>query len=132
MLRCEVIGNLGKDAEVKKLNEKEFVSFSVAHTEYTKNNDGTKSENTIWVSVLWYGNGGNLLNYLKKGAKVFVRGNLSTRIYTDSNNKSHSIVNVNATEVILCGSKTSNEQEAKNNNTKANEVNEFDGSDLPF
>ena len=45
MLKMEMIGHLGADAEVKEFNGNKFVSFNVAHTE--KRNGG---ERTTWVS----------------------------------------------------------------------------------
>lgn len=104
MLTIEVIGNLGNDAEIKNINGKEVVSFNVAHSE--KYNG---QENTTWVSVLWYGNGGNLVQYLKKGAKVFVRGRLSVNIYQTRDGRWNAGVNLTATEINLCGGKNDND-----------------------
>lgn len=103
MLKIEIIGNIGNDAEIKSFNGKEFVSFNVAHTE--KFND---KEYTTWVSVILNGNGGNLKQYLKKGAKVFVRGNLSINQYQNKNGQWAVGVNVSATEIQLCGLKAEN------------------------
>lgn len=64
----------------KNINGNQCVSFNVAHSERRNN-----QETTTWVSVLMHGDGGNLTQYLKKGAKVFVRGNLSAKPYQDKN-----------------------------------------------
>ena len=40
MLQCEVIGNLGNDAEIKYFSGKKYVSFSVAHSEVSKDQQG--------------------------------------------------------------------------------------------
>src|SRR3712207_8615673 len=85
MLQCEVIGNIGSDAEIKEFGGKKYVSFNVAHSERRKDANGTTIESTTWVSVLWYGDGGGLTQYLKKGCKVFVRGRLSVKTYQDKN-----------------------------------------------
>lgn len=103
MLQCEVIGNIGSDAEIKEFNGKKYVSFNVAHSEKRKDSNGTMVESTTWVSVLWYGDGGGLTQYLKKGCKVFVRGRLSVKPYQDRNGNTQVAVNVNANEVNLCG-----------------------------
>lgn len=103
MLKIEVIGNIGNDAEVKKINGNECVAFNIAHSE--KRNG---VENTTWVSVLMNGNGGNLTPYLKKGAKVFVRGNLSVNQYQDKNGQWRVGINVSASEIQLCGLKSEN------------------------
>lgn len=108
MLQLEVIGNLGNDAEIKEFGGKKYVSMNVAHSE--KRKDG--GDTTIWVSVLWYGEGGNLLLYLKKGTKVFLRGRLVPKAYLDKNNQPQCSVNMYANEVNLCGGKSENNNAA--------------------
>lgn len=103
MLQCEVIGNIGSDAEIKEFSGKKYVSFNVAHSERRKDTNGTSVESTTWVSVLWYGDGGGLTQYLKKGCKVFVRGRLAVKSYQDRNGNTQVAINVNANEVNLCG-----------------------------
>lgn len=81
MAKIEFIGNLGADARVEEYNGRKFVSFNVADTQKFTKADGTKVEKTDWVSCTIQGDGGGLLPYLVKGKKVFVRGQLSTRIF---------------------------------------------------
>lgn len=81
MLNSSVIGNLGADAEIKEINGKKCLSFSVAHTE-NRSSSNEKESSTIWVHVLWYGQSDNLLNRLKKGTKVYVSGRTQVSIYT--------------------------------------------------
>lgn len=106
MLQCEIIGNIGSDAEIKEFGGKKYVAFSVAHTDFGKDQNGNKTEQTTWVSVLWYGDGGGLFQYLKRGTKVFVRGRQKVKIYADRNGNAQVAINVGASEVLLCGSKT--------------------------
>lgn len=105
MLKVEVIGNLGSDAEIKIFNERKYVSFSVAHSERRIDANGIPIEKTTWISVLKNGDGGNFLQYLKKGTKVFVRGTLTPKIYNDQRGVSIISLNVNADEIQLCGLK---------------------------
>lgn len=81
MNRLEVIGNLGADAEVKTENGKQFVSLSIADTRRRKKADGTIQEYTMWVSATINGDGGELLKYLVKGAKVCAIGDMDVRVY---------------------------------------------------
>lgn len=108
MLQIEAIGNLGSDAEIKIFGERKYVSFSLAHSERHK--DGNSE--TVWVNVLWYGDGGNLLQYLTKGTKLFVRGRFAPKAYIDNSGQPRCSVNVYATEVSLCGSR--NDSNANN------------------
>ena len=106
MLKAEIIGTIGADAEVKEFSGKKYVSLSVACSEYSKDHQGNRTETTTWVSVLWYGDGGGLLPYLKKGAKIFIRGNLKAKAYTDKQGAAQASININAFEVQLCGFKS--------------------------
>lgn len=106
MLKAEIIGTIGADAEIKDFSGKKYVSFSVACNDYAKDQKGNRTETTTWVSVLWYGDGGGLLPYLKKGAKVFIRGNLKAKAYTDKQGAAQASININASEVQLCGFKS--------------------------
>lgn len=82
MLRLEIIGNLGTDAKIIRGNNgKEFCSISVATTRKYRNKDGQDVEQTTWVTVSLNWNCQNLVPYLKKGAKVYVAGQMRTRIY---------------------------------------------------
>lgn len=98
MLIAEIIGNLGHDAVVKQINGKEYTSFDVAHSERMSNGE----RRTVWVSVLRSGNGGQLLQYLKKGARVFVRGELSAKVYTTRDGATNVSLSVMAREVQIC------------------------------
>lgn len=125
MLQLEVIGNLGSDAEVKDFGGTKYVQMNVAHSE--KHKDG--NESTIWVSALWYGEGGSLLQYLKKGAKVFLRGRLVPKAYIDKNNQIQCAVNMYVNEVNLCGG-----SKPENANTAEQLAQEPQGKDddMPF
>ena len=81
MLQIEVIGNLGKDAEVKEFSGKKYTCFSVAHTENVRaQNPGEPPvQRTTWLSVYWYGDGGAMLQYLKLGKRVTIADTLPTK-----------------------------------------------------
>ncbi len=79
MLKLHVIGNLGGDAEVKSEAGRQFVSFRVAHTIRRTRDDGTAQETTEWISCSLNGDGGALLQYLKRGVKVFISGDVTVR-----------------------------------------------------
>ena len=115
MIKLEVIGNLGADAEVKVYNGNKFVSFRVAHTDkWVDRQTGVISTQTTWVSCSLNGDGGGLTPYLKKGTKVFVRG--TPNFVTYSSPTTHKIetgVNLFVRDIELCGG----HQEQEQNNT---------------
>lgn len=106
MLKAEIIGRIGADAEVKVFSGKKHVTFNVACNEYTRDDKDNIITTTTWVSVLWHGSGGKLLPYLKKGENVFVRGGLKVSVYTDLQGVPKVSVGVKANEVQLCGGKS--------------------------
>lgn len=97
MLKAEIIGNLGHDATTRQINGKDYVCFDVAHGE---RQNGEKR--TVWISILWAGNGGNLLQYLRKGATVFVRGDFSAKLYTNRDGNVNISQSIMAREVQMC------------------------------
>lgn len=137
MIKMEIIGNLGADAEVKVYNGNKFVSFRVAHTDkWVDQQTGVISTQTTWVSCSLNGDGGGLTPYLKKGTKVFVRGTPNFVVY--SSPKTHKMetgVNLFVREVELCGGHQ--EQDQNNTNTTQSPAGAATSptgkkSDLPF
>ncbi|MES1203478.1 MAG: single-stranded DNA-binding protein [Pseudomonadota bacterium] len=83
-----LVGNLGKDPEVRRLNSGEpVVNLSIATSEnWRDKQSGERREKTEWHRVVIFNE--NLAKvaeqYLRKGAKVYVEGQLQTRKYTDN------------------------------------------------
>ena len=104
MFKGQIIGNLGTDAELRVHNDNKFISFKVANSERYTAQDGTVHETLQWISVTWNGDGGKLLQYLKKGVKVYVTGTLTIGTY--SSPKERRIlpdINLRADYIELCG-----------------------------
>ena len=82
-----LVGNLGKDPEVRRMTSGEpVVNLSVATSETWKDkSSGERKEKTEWHRVVIFNE--NLAKvaeqYLKKGAKVYLEGALQTRKWTD-------------------------------------------------
>ncbi len=82
-----LIGRLGADPEVKQMvNGKSVARLSLATSQSWKDkNTGEKKEKTEWHRIVVFNEG--LVNvvqqYLKKGAQVYVEGQLSTRKWKD-------------------------------------------------
>lgn len=112
MIKMEIIGNLGADAQMQVYNGNKYVSFRIANTDaWTDKSTGEIKKSTQWVSCSMNGDGGNILPYLKKGAKIFVRGNAQIVVY--SSPKTHQMeagVNLFVREIELCGGSKDGEQ----------------------
>ena len=97
-----LLGNLGRDPEIRSMQSgSKMASFSIATSKRwkDKNTQGQK-EKTSWHNVVVFGDG--LVNiveqYVKKGSKIYVEGELQTRKWQDQDGNDRY-----TTEVILQG-----------------------------
>jgi single-strand DNA-binding protein len=85
--RVQLIGNLGRDPEVRTMqNGGQVVTLSIATSESWKDDrSGERRERTEWHRVVIFNEGlGKLAErYLRKGAKVYLEGKLTTRKWQD-------------------------------------------------
>lgn len=95
-----IIGNLGKDPEVRSFqNGGKVVNLNIATSETWKDKQtGERKERTEWhrVSILNEGLAKVAEQYLRKGSKVYIEGQLETRKWTDQHG-----VERYSTEVVL-------------------------------
>lgn len=81
--RVDIIGNLGADPEIRRLNDgSPVVNLRVACTDtWRDKSSGERKERTEWISVVIFNEGLAKVAeaYLKKGSKVFLSGSLQTR-----------------------------------------------------
>lgn len=96
-----LIGNLGADPEVRSMQSgDEVVNLSIATSESWKDkNSGERKEKTEWHRVVIFSPGlvSVVKNYLKKGAKVYIEGQLQTRSWEQGGEKKYT------TEIVLRG-----------------------------
>jgi len=81
-----LIGNLGRDPEVRRLENGGIVAnFPIATTEtYTDRVTGERKEITDWHNiVVWRGLAEVAEKYVRKGMKIYVEGKLRSRSWTD-------------------------------------------------
>jgi single-strand DNA-binding protein len=97
-----LVGNLGKDPEVRRTQDgRPIVNLSVATSEnWRDKNTGERKEKTEWHRVVIFSEGLCRVaeQYLKKGSKVYLEGQLQTRKWTDKDN-----IERYSTEVVLQG-----------------------------
>ncbi len=95
-----LVGNLGKDPDVRRLNSgDQVVSFSVATSEtWRDKTSGERKEKTEWHNVVIFNeNLGKVAEqYCKKGTKVYLEGQLQTRKWQDQSGNDRY-----TTEVVL-------------------------------
>ncbi len=96
-----LIGNLGADPEVRSFqNGGRVCNLRIATSENWKDRDGNRQERTEWHNVAIFSDGliNVCENYLRKGSKVFVEGQLQTRKWQDQQGNDRY-----STEVVLRG-----------------------------
>jgi single-strand DNA-binding protein len=92
-----LIGNLGKDPEIKYLEGNiAKANFSLATSEWHKDKQGNKVEQTEWHHiVLWRSMAESAEKMLKKGTQVYIEGKFQTRQWVDKDN-----IKRNITEIV--------------------------------
>jgi single-strand DNA-binding protein len=97
-----LVGNLGKDPEVRRTQDgRPIVNLSVATSEtWRDKNTGERRERTEWHRVVIFSEGLAKVaeQYLKKGSKVYLEGQLQTRKWQDQSGQDKY-----STEVVLQG-----------------------------
>ena len=105
-----LIGNLGKDPEVKYTPQGTAVAtITVATSENFKDKSGEWQERTEWHNVvLWQRLAEIAGEYLKKGNKVYIEGRLQTRSWDDKQTgQKKYMTEVVAGEMVLLGGRSS-------------------------
>ena len=101
-----IIGNLGKDPEVRYLPSGSAIcNITVATSRQWKDKaSGDKQEETEWHRITFFDRMAEIAGeYLKKGRSVYVEGRLKTRKYTDKDGVEKYATDIVATEMQLLG-----------------------------
>ena len=124
-----LIGRLGNDPEIKQMqNGKSVARLSVATSESWKDkNTGEKKEKTDWHRVVIFNEGlvSVVQKYLKKGAQVYIEGQLNTNKYTDSNGQEKY-----STQIVLQGYSSSLTM-LDGKNSSSGDSKKLEGTQLP-
>jgi len=124
-----LIGRLGNDPEIKQMqNGKSVARLSVATSETWKDkNTGEKKEKTEWHRVVIFNEGlvSVVQKYLKKGAQVYIEGQLNTNKYTDSNGQEKY-----STQIVLQGYSSSLTM-LDGKNSSSGDSKKLEGTQLP-
>jgi len=98
--KVTLIGNLGADPEIRRLNSGDsVVNLRIATTDTWRDKaSGERKERTEWHSVVIFNEGLVKVaeQYLKKGSKVYIEGSLQTRSWDDQSGQKRY-----ATEIVL-------------------------------
>jgi single-strand DNA-binding protein len=138
-----LIGNLGKDPEVRHLeNGATVANFPIATSEsYTDKNTGQKVESTDWHDiVVWRGLADVVDKYVRKGQKVYIEGKLKKRSWQDKDGNTRYTTEVVADELTILSrpEKAENQSNPYDSQgtpeppSKVDDIINNDKNDLPF
>jgi single-strand DNA-binding protein len=127
--RVTLIGNLGKDPEVKFTPSGTPVAkIALATNERFKDKNGEWQDRTEWHNiVLWQRLAEIAGEYLKKGGKVYIEGRLQTRSWEDKNtNQKKYMTEVVASDLVLLGGRGEGSAEEGGGRGRGAAANHFD------
>lgn len=140
-----LIGNLGKDPEIKRLeNGTVIANFPLATSEtYTDRATGARRDITDWHNIVLWRNLAEIAEkYARKGMKVYIEGKLKTRSWTDSNGLQRYITEVVGDEMTLLTPRSESNNQNFNSNPpypvepnvpqRPMNVEDDENDDLPF
>ena len=138
-----LIGNLGNDPEIRSTNDgREIANFSLATGESWKDKvTGEKKEKTEWHRIVCFNEGlvKVIKEYVKKGTKLYIEGQLQTRKWLDNTNQEKYTTEVvlqgyNANLILLGTGNNSMDQSEQSTTPSNNPVFENDELDdnIPF
>ena len=103
--KATLIGNLGRDAEIRNTNGgTQVATLRLATTDRQKSASGEWTDHTEWHSVVCFDKLANLMErFGKKGKQLYVEGRIQTREYTDKDGQKRWSTEIIAGEIRLLG-----------------------------
>lgn len=129
-----LLGNLGKDPEVRKLeNGKSVANFSIATSETYKDKSGEKVTNTEWHNiVLWSPLAEIAERYVKKGNQIYIEGKLTTRSYEDKEGVTKYVTEIVGRDLTLLGGNSPQAGDLSAEREANDAIANGEADDLPF
>jgi single-strand DNA-binding protein len=134
-----LVGNVGKDPEVKYLdNGVAVANFSLATSETYNNKNGEKVTQTEWHNiVVWRKLAEITETYIKKGMQIYIEGQIRTRSWEDKDGVKRYTTEILGSTMQMLGRKNENASNAQTTNAEPQSANaespkEDETDDLPF
>ena len=107
--KCFLIGNVGKDPDVRANDNGKWATFTLATTDraYTTKSGTQVPERTEWHNIVVSHPGlvGVVEQYVRKGTKLFIEGKIRTRKDTDRSNNERYVTEIYVDNFELLGGK---------------------------
>lgn len=134
-----LIGNLGGDPEIRATQDgREIITFSVAMSEqWNDKNTGERKSKTEWGRIVIFNQSivNFVKNYVRKGDKVYIEGNLQTRKWADKNGTDHwttEIVLQNFNSILQLLNSNSKKEESQSSTQSSSSVIQEDDDSIPY
>ncbi|MDD3035119.1 MAG: single-stranded DNA-binding protein [Bacteroidales bacterium] len=132
-----LIGNVGKDPEIRHLdNDSVVANFTLATTERYRDKNGNWQEQTEWHNIVcWRLLAERAEKYVKKGSQIFVEGKIRSREWVDQTEQKRTVIEIVAESFQLLGKRADSQPSAQNIQpvtTSAAVVGDDLPDDLPF
>lgn len=104
-----LVGNLGKDPEVRHLENGSVVAnMTLATTESYKDRSGNRVDNTEWHDLeLWDAQAKIAEQYLRKGSQIYVEGKIKTESWQDEQGNNRKKTRIRVNSFTMLGSRPS-------------------------
>lgn len=92
-----LVGNVGRDPEIRYVESRPVASFSMATTEraYITSGGAQIPERTEWHNIVMWDKAAEIAEkYIRKGTKLFVEGKIRTRVWEDRNAIKRSVTEI--------------------------------------
>ena len=132
--KVTLIGNLGKDPELKYTNSGVAVAtFSLATSDSWKDQEGNMQERTEWHNIVAWRKLAEICGqYLKKGSQVYIEGKIQTRNYLDKEGVKKYITEIVADQLLMLGGGGGRPQAEPSDGVPMPEPAPSKDEDLPF
>lgn len=146
---CNFIGHIGNDPEIKTIqgSGNKVANLSLAVTKKWKSKQtGERQEKTEWIRLNCFQEGliSVIENYVKKGSKLYVSGEMSTRSWDDQNGQKKYSTEININKLVMLDGRSDNANNSggnygaasqggvSENRMKADAYNNDGTDDIPF
>ena len=135
--RATLIGNIGKDPEIKTIqNGRKFVSFSLATSKRYRDNNGEQKEETQWHNIVIWGKTAETFENIGivKGTQLYIEGEITNRSWTDqTTGQKRYTTEINVSTFQILSSRNTQGTSGASQQTRPRPAyNASDGDDLPF
>ena len=136
--RWEGIGNLGRDPEIRHAKDgRKIATISLGVTKKWKDRNGERQERTEWVRCVAFSRGqgdglaGVIGQYTRKGSKIYVAGEMTTRKWQDQSGADRYSTEIILDQLVLLDGRESDQGDA--HRPSGNDAGpDLDGDEIPW